>query len=166
MQGLPLENINTIIEEGAKRGLPREPGIVPGGQRYFKGAEPQSENTKTQTGVFNGGNTCYQNGMFRLILSSKRALDLLLHGGEAPRAGNEELGQKLFELIQAIKAKSFDGSKHLLQQLWTHFGEDHSLRQYAPGRQQDAEEFFRQVMMDGLGEVRESSIGMSSLRTC
>ncbi|KAF2487393.1 hypothetical protein BDY17DRAFT_319939 [Neohortaea acidophila] len=157
--GLPLENINTIIEEGAKRGLPREPGIVPGGQRYFKGAEPQSGNTKTQTGVFNGGNTCYQNGMFRLILSSKRAPDVLLHGGEAPPAGNEELGQKLFELIQAIKAKSFDGSKHLLQQLWTHFGKDHSLRQYVPGKQQDAEEFFRHVMMDGLGEIPRTAFG-------
>jgi hypothetical protein len=127
------------------------------GRRAYPGAAAQPDNILTETGVYNGLNTCYQNVVFRLMLSST-AITANLARPQIEGFFNEgdtdaTISFRLFKLLRAIKEGSFDLSKACLKLLWA------ALRKkdckWAPGRQNDADEFvhifpdpFRECILD------------------
>lgn len=104
----------------------------------------QPFDTPTETGVINGGGTCYQNVVWRLFLSSERCMALAAE----PTAGRffssvnqeDDLGFHVFDLILKIAAGDFEASKERLKEFWTILQEqpvDHREIPWTPGRQQD-----------------------------
>lgn len=173
-----LLNADGTFKLGAyRRPPPRKGGAArtgPAGGNFYQGAGPQGRDTQTQTGVINGGNTCYQNVTIRLIMSSHPVLERLLElrEGEFPEGGIG-LPRPLFDLISAIQARHFVESKTLLKLVWDLLGNKD--RAWGPGNQQDMEEFLTSWVipeMEGVfaswehKTIDEVGIGMSFTADC
>lgn len=71
-----------VAHRGAKKPPPRGGksqeagrGEVPGGLN--KATQAESASTSTQTGVRNGGNTCYQNALFRALVKTPALIEVM-----------------------------------------------------------------------------------------
>ena len=144
-----------IIEGGGGKkygGYWRPPGQTgkKGGssRQYHAGAQPQRDNITTSTGVFNRGNTCYQNVAWRLILSSQRAIENLasLTADDFPK-GELDPQYHIYNLFQLIPVGAFDESRKSLIRLHELYQNKRSV--WAPGPQQDMTEFLGEEILGG-----------------
>lgn len=125
------------------------------GGRFGKSTHPrarrQDARVDTQTGVFNGGNTCYQNSAFRIFLSSpgvRQSFQSLLQG---QLLGQDKTAEILANLFQNVLQQVFERSKKQLQLFWKELETQSSV--FQPGFQQDIDEFLTQIIMPAFEDV-------------
>ncbi|KAM0724308.1 hypothetical protein Q7P37_000190 [Cladosporium fusiforme] len=117
----------------------------------------QSLGAHTDTGVVNGGSTCYQNVVFRLLLSSEAVMSLVT----AQDAVNVFLSAEkendidfhVFDLVLNIARKNFEGSKDRLRKFWEILAENSTSAGEQPwttGRQQDPAELITKFFLQDL----------------
>lgn len=126
--------------EVTRRGVQRLPRSE---RAAYQGAAEQPRNTFTETGVYNGGNTCYQNVVYRLMLSSNAVTSNLSRPNIADlfdRTGDDDakIGFHLFKLLRAIEEVDFETSKVSLRNVWAALKAKDP--KWARGIQQDAHE--------------------------
>lgn len=142
---------------------------------HHQDAKPQPEDTMTQTGVINGGATCYQNVTIRQVQSSPAARNAIFsnpiaeegeeEGEEAERVRND-LHRIIYKMLECIQQENFEDSKKLLVKMWQVFKDEKSA--FAPDwRQQDAEEFLTQVFLKHFeGELKSAWGHITETQVC
>lgn len=98
----------------------------PPSSSFHPDAQAEADDVITQTGVYNAGNTCYQNAVYRLLVIStaiRTAMDSATMSDEyAKLHGASRL---IFDLVEAIHTGSFEMSKDHLRGIWKYFQELH-----------------------------------------
>ncbi|KAK3634226.1 hypothetical protein LTR56_015433 [Elasticomyces elasticus] len=106
---------NGSLPPGYKRAKP---------EFYHPDAVPEDLDGETQTGVYNGGNTCYQNGPYIVLSRSDGIAEQMRELGKS--LVGHEVGETLFDLTTSIREKNFDFSRIHLQEVWQYFDELHA----------------------------------------
>ncbi|KAK5118540.1 hypothetical protein LTR85_008005 [Meristemomyces frigidus] len=104
----------------------RDPGPPPKQQAHFfhPDAGPETDSVVTATGVYNKGNTCYQNADYRVLVVSGGIRRQMAADPNRLLIAMTDVGDALFDLIEHITAGQFDESKENLRTIWTHLNKN------------------------------------------
>lgn len=144
--------------ETDRHGLSEQAGKT----RTHPKAGPQPAEVQTQTGLYNGGNTCYQNSGFQMVLSSSAAREALSQALQSGNLGGTEICKILSDMFQSVIAEDFGESKTQLRLFWAELREQGSM--FKPGRQQDAEEFLTSCLGPEFADVLTTAWGYRSVQ--